>query len=169
MNRIVKFTESKFDAKVPEGGEPGPLEEKLYADLSELLAEATEAFEAMEMRKAAQTVRRIWVLGNEYLQEAAPWTAFKTDVERAGAIVRHGLNLVRLYAALAQPIIPFAAEKIAASVGVELPLPWPSTDARAELNKLPAGQVVAAGEVLFKKIEDAQVAEWTERFGGSEG
>jgi methionyl-tRNA synthetase len=169
MNRIVKFTESKFDAKVPEGGEPGPLEEKLYADLSELLAEAAEAFEAMEMRKAAQTVRRIWVLGNEYLQEAAPWTAFKTDVERAGVIVRHGLNLVRLYAALAQPIIPFAAEKIAASVGVELPLPWPSTDARAELNKLPAGQVVAAGEVLFKKIEDAQVAEWTERFGGSEG
>ena len=108
------------------------------------------------------------MLGNEYLQEAAPWTAFKTDVTRAGVIVRHGLNLVRLYAILAQPIIPFAAEKIAASVGVTLPLAWPSNDARAELNKLPAGQTVAAGEVLFKKIEDTQVAEWTERFGGSE-
>ncbi|MGZ3297788.1 MAG: methionine--tRNA ligase [Asticcacaulis sp.] len=167
VNRIVKFTESKFEAKVPEGGEAGPLEEKLYSDLSELLSEATEAFEAMEMRKAAQAVRRIWVLGNEYLQEAAPWTALKTDRDRAAVIVRHGLNLVRLYAALAQPLIPFAASSIANCVGAELPLGWPSADARVEMNQLTAGQGVAAGEVLFKKVEDTQVAEWAERFGGS--
>lgn len=166
VNRIVKFTESKFEGRAPDGGEAGPLEEKLYADLSALLTEATEAFEAMEMRKAAQAVRRIWVLGNEYLQEAAPWTAFKTDVERAGVIVRHGLNLVRLYAALAQPLIPFTASRIAECVGAELPLGWPSADGRAELNRLAPGQGVASGEVLFRKIEDAQIAEWAERFGG---
>jgi methionyl-tRNA synthetase len=168
VNRITKFTESKFDAVVPAGGEVGPLEEKLYSDLSELLVEATDAFENMEMRKAAQAVRRIWVLGNEYLQEAAPWTAFKTDTDRAAVIVRHGLNLVRLYAILAQPLIPSTAEKIAACVGATLPIAWPSVDARAELSHLALGQKVAAGEVLFKKIEDEQVAEWTERFGGSE-
>lgn len=167
-NRILKFTESKFGGVVPEGGEAGPLEEKLYADLSALLAEATEAFEAMEMRKAAQAVRRIWVLGNEYLQEAAPWTAFKTDVERAGVIVRHGLNLVRLYAVLAQPLMPFAAQSIADCVGVELPLDWPTTDAQAELSKLPAGATVRSGEVLFKKIDDDMVADWAARFGGSD-
>ncbi|MGN6422698.1 MAG: methionine--tRNA ligase [Asticcacaulis sp.] len=166
VNRIVKFTESKFEGRVPEGGEAGPLEDKLYADLSALLTEATEAFEAMEMRKAAQAVRRIWVLGNEYLQEAAPWTAFKSDVARAGVIVRHGLNLVRLYAALAQPLIPFTASRIAECVGAELPLGWPSADGRAELNRLAPGQGVASGEVLFRKIEDTQIAEWAERFGG---
>jgi methionyl-tRNA synthetase len=37
------------------------------------------------------------------------------------------------------------------------------------LNLVPAGQAVAAAQVLFAKIEDAQVAEWTERFGGAEG
>jgi methionyl-tRNA synthetase len=167
-NRILKFTESKFGGVVPEGGEAGPLEEKLYADLSALLAEATEAFEAMEMRKAAQAARRIWVLGNEYLQEAAPWTAFKTDVERAGVIVRHGLNLVRLYAVLAQPLMPFAAQSIADCVGVELPLDWPTTDAQAELSKLSAGATVRSGEVLFKKIDDDMVADWAARFGGSD-
>jgi len=168
VNRIVKFTESKFGGIVPEGGEAGPLEAKLYADLSALLVEATDAFEAIEMRKAAQAVRRIWVLGNEYLQEAAPWTAFKTDPERAAVIVRHGLNLVRLYAVLAQPLIPFAAETIADSVGLSLPQDWPSADAETELAKLAAGTAVKSGEVLFKKIEDDQVAAWAERFGGSE-
>ena len=46
------------------------------------------------MRKAAQALRALWVLGNEYLQEAAPWTAIKTDPERAAVIVRTALNLV---------------------------------------------------------------------------
>jgi methionyl-tRNA synthetase len=35
------------------------------------------------------------------------------------------------------------------------------------LNALPAGRPVKAPEVLFKKIEEAQVAEWIERFGGA--
>ena len=44
---------------------------------------------------------------------------------------------------------------------------WPAVDA-ALLDQLPRGQKVAAAEVLFKKIEDVQVAEWTERFGGAQ-
>ncbi|ESQ80310.1 methionine--tRNA ligase [Asticcacaulis sp. YBE204] len=166
VNRITKFTETKMGGIVPEGGEAGELEEKLYADLSVLLTEATEAFEAMEMRKAAQAVRAIWVLGNVYLQEAAPWTALKTDAVRAGVVVRHGLNLVRLFAALAQPLIPFTAEKIAATVSTTLPLDWPTTDARAELSKLVSGTLVASGEVLFKKIDEDMLADWAARFGG---
>ena len=106
------------------------------------------------------------MLGNEYLQVAAPWTAFKTDVERSAVGVRTGLNLVALFARLAAPVMPFSAEKIAASVGAT-DLSWPEAGAD-HLDVLPRGQTVAAAEVLFKKIEDAQVVEWTERFGGAE-
>ncbi len=166
VNRIVKFAESKFDGAVPEGGEPGPVEAKLESDLRAAIAEATEQFEAMEFRKAAQAVRAAWVLGNEYLQEAAPWTALKTDRDRAAVSVRTGLNLVALFARLAAPILPFTAPKIAASVGVD-DLSWPGADADL-LNVLPAGGKVEPQGVLFAKIEDAQVAEWSERFGGAE-
>ncbi|MFJ6023618.1 methionine--tRNA ligase [Brevundimonas sp. NPDC092305] len=165
VNRIVKFAESKFDGVVPDGGEAGPLEQKLEADLRAGIAEATEQFEAMEFRKAAQALRAVWVLGNEYLQEAAPWTAFKTDVDRAAVGVRTGLNLVALFGRLAAPVMPFSASRIAASVGAS-DLSWPSADALL-LDTLPRGRSVAAGGVLFAKIEDAQVAEWSERFGGS--
>ncbi len=166
VNRIVKFAESKFDGVVPEGGEAGPLEAKLEADLRAALAEATEQFEAMEFRKAAAAVRAAWVLGNEYLQEAAPWTALKTDRDRAAVGVRTGLNLVALFARLAAPILPFTAPTIAASVG-ETDLSWPAADADL-LNTLTVGQKVAPQGVLFTKIEDAQVAEWSERFGGAD-
>ena len=166
VNRIVKFAESKFDGVVPEGGEAGPVEAKLEADIRAAIADATEQFEAMEFRKAAQALRAAWVLGNEYLQEASPWTALKTDRDRAAVGVRTGLNLVALFARLAAPILPFTAPRIAASVGVE-DLTWPVADA-ALLNTLTVGQAVAAQGVLFSKIEDAQVAEWSERFGGAD-
>jgi methionyl-tRNA synthetase len=168
VNRIAKFCESKFEGVVPAGGEPGPLEAALYADLDAGVAELTANLEAIEVRKAAQSLRALWVRGNEYLQEAAPWTAIKTNPDRAAIVVRTGLNLAALFARVSAPFIPFAAEKIAEAFGEPYPGAWPSEGAAAELAKLPAGRAIRAPEVLFKKIEDTQLAEWTERFGGAE-
>jgi methionyl-tRNA synthetase len=168
VNRILKFTESKFDGVIPDGGAPGPLEEKLHADVAARLADLAEQMDAIEVRKSAQALRALWVVGNEYLQEAAPWTAIKTDRDRAAVIVRTALNLAALYARISAPFIPFAAEKIAEAFQLAWPPAWPTTDAAAELSSLPVGLPVRAPEVLFKKIEDDQIAEWTEQFGGAE-
>jgi methionyl-tRNA synthetase len=169
VNRILKFTESKFEGHVPEGGEAGELEARLYQSVSAKLAALTANLATLEMRKAAQELRGLWVLGNEYLQEAAPWTAIKTDPARAAVIVRTALNMVALFARVSAPFIPFTAEKLAEGVGEAYPGSWPSTDAKAELSKLEPGRAVHAPEVLIKKIEDDQLAEWTARFGGAEG
>ena len=167
VNRILKFNEAKFGGVVPAGGEAGPIEEALFARVDAALEQLTASLEGMEFRKAASEVRALWVIGNEYLQEAAPWTAFKTDEVRAAVVVRTALNLVALYARISAPFIPFAAETIAASVG-ETDKTWPSQPAATELARLPAGRAATAPEVLFKKIEDEQIAEWTERFGGAD-
>ncbi len=166
VNRILKFAQTRFDGVIPAGGEPGPLEEKLFAEVAEKLAEVIAQFEAIEIRKTAQALRALWVVGNEYLQEAAPWTAIKTDPVRAAVIVRTAINLVALYARVSAPVIPAAAETIALAIGEPYPPTWPSTDIRSELNRLEAGRAFTVPDVLFKKIEDDQVAEWTERFAG---
>src|SRR6202000_336279 len=99
-------------------------------------------FEALEHRKAAQAVRRIWVLGNEYLTEAAPWTQIKTDPVRAGVIVRTGLNLCALFAAAPQPTLPFASIQIAGALGLEGAPAWPKAQAATELDRLARGEAV---------------------------
>jgi methionyl-tRNA synthetase len=167
VNRILKFTETRFEGVVPSGGADGPLEVKLKADVQAKLVELTGFMEAREFRKSSAALRQLWVLGNQYLTEAAPWTALKTDPERAGVAVRTGLNLVALFARVAEPFIPFTAKVIGESVGVGVgPGLWPDPDRALEL--LTPGQTVKAPEVLFRKIEDTQVAEWRERFGGPE-
>jgi methionyl-tRNA synthetase len=166
VNRILKFAETRFDGETPAGGAPGPLEERLYADLSLKLAELTQRLEEIEIRKSAQALRAIWVLGNENLTEAAPWTALKTDPLRAAMAVRTGINLVALFARLMGPFLPFTAKVVAKAVGETSPPPWPTADAAIELGLIPPGRKVAAPAVLFRKIEDADVALWKERFGG---
>ena len=167
VNRILKFNEAKFGGVVPAEGEIGPIEHALFARVDAALDQLTGSLEAMEFRKAASDVRALWVIGNEYLQEAAPWTAFKTDEARAAVVVRTALNLVALYARISAPFIPFASQTIAASVG-EARTSWPSDPASVELSRLPAGRAVAAPDVLFKKVEDEQMAEWTQQFGGAD-
>ena len=166
VNRILKFCETRYDGVVPAGGEAGDLEHRLYADVSARLADLTAQLEALEFRKAAQALRGLWVLGNEYLTEAAPWTAIKTDPERAAVIVRTGINLVGLFARASAPFIPFAAETTALAVGEGYPGAWPGTDGALELSRIEAGRPVKAPEVLFKKLEDAQIEDWKARFGG---
>jgi len=166
VNRILKFTESRFEGVVPEGGEPGEREAKLAKDVTAKLAELTGYLEEREFRKSTTALRQLWVLGNQYLTEAAPWTAIKTDPARAAVAVRTGLNLVALFAKVSEPFIPFTAETIALSVGEAFPGRWP--EPKDALSILPAGRPVKAPEVLFRKVEDAQVAEWSARFGGAE-
>jgi methionyl-tRNA synthetase len=54
------------------------------------------------------------------------------------------------------------------AVGEVWPPAWPSAEAAAELSRLEPGRPVRAPEVLFRKIDEDQIAEWTERFGGAE-
>ena len=79
VNRCLSFAATRFDATVPQPGEPGPVERQLAIDLDVHLASLRAHHEALAFRKAAEDVRAIWKRANAYLSEAAPWTAIKTD------------------------------------------------------------------------------------------
>jgi methionyl-tRNA synthetase len=169
VNRITKYTASKFDGQVPDTGTPGEAEAWMVAELKERLPRLIEHYEAMEFRKAAAETRAIWAAGNEYLTKAEPWVKYKTDVDAAAIGVRAGLNLAALFGIIAQPIIPAAAKKILDALNIpEENRNFPAADAdfAGLLDALPHGMAISPPEVLFQKIEDTQVAEWTERFGG---
>jgi methionyl-tRNA synthetase len=169
VNRVTKFCATRFEGKVPAGGEYGAEETALMAEVETRIKTYRDFLEAMEFRKALGELRAIWVAGNEYLTRAAPWTAIKTDRDRAAVGVRMGLNLAHLFAHLAWPIIPTSAKKIHDSFG-ETPtvLPWPEGTMLELLDQFEPGQEIPVPDVLFAKITDEQVAEWTLRFGGHE-
>jgi len=164
VSRVTKFARSKFGEAVPEGGQYGPQENALIAEITARLADYETCMDAMDIRKAATELRAIWVAGNEYLQSAAPWTVVKTNPEQAQAQIRLALNLIRLYAILSRPFIPDAAEVMMQAMGSD-DWSWPS-DVSAALAALPPGHAFTVPENLFAKITDEERAEWQTRFDG---
>lgn len=167
VNRITRFTASRFESKVPQFTALGEAEKKLFAELAERLPHLTQMHEQMEYRKAAAETRALWVAGNEYITAAAPWTLFKTDPEAAANAVNISLNLCVFFAEIALPFMPNVAEKILAGFGLTAKdAKWPEGDPAVLLQRLKPGQPITPPDVLFQKIEDEWIAEQVARFGG---
>jgi methionyl-tRNA synthetase len=164
VSRVTKFCRSKFGEAVPTGGEWGPEEQALIDKLQTGLKAYETQMEAIEVRKSANELRALWVLGNEYLQTAAPWSVFKEDPEKAAAQIRLALNLIRIYAVLSAPFIPDAAARMLSAMNT-LDTDWPS-DMTAALTALPDGHAFAVPDVLFAKISDEDRENWQARFVG---
>ncbi|MGE0408772.1 MAG: methionine--tRNA ligase [Amphiplicatus sp.] len=168
VNRITRFCAARFGEAVPGEGAYGEPETALAADLDARINSYTANLVAMEFRKAFADLRAIWVAGNEYLQVAAPWTRIKEDKAAAAASVRAALNLIPLFAALSRPVIPFTADRMFAIFGLDAAAAgrWPAS-AAAALKTLAPGHKFTPPDVLFRKVEDEQIAEWRIKFGAA--
>ena len=165
VSRVTKFCRSKFGEEVPAGGTMGERETALIEELTTKLRAYEGHMDAIEVRKAAAALRSIWVAGNEYLQDAAPWATFKEDPETAAMQIRLALNLIRVYAVLSAPFIPDASARMLSSMNT-LDTDWPS-DLQSALAALPEGHAFTVPDVLFAKITDDQREDWATRFAGT--
>ena len=166
VSRVTKFCRSKFGETVPAGGHYGPLEDALIAELDTRIRAYTTHMDNMEVRKSAQELRAIWVAGNEYLQNAAPWATIKEDEAQAAAQIRIGLNLIALYATLSAPFLPDTAEILGKTLNVPV-TGWPTSAADA-LATLDAGHAFTVPDNLFAKIDDDARSKWENQFSGGE-
>ncbi|MCO4825598.1 MAG: methionine--tRNA ligase [Amylibacter sp.] len=163
VSRVTKFCRSKFSEEIPAGNDYGPAEQAVIDALQTRLTAYETYMADMEIRKAASELRAIWSLGNEYLQEVAPWSVFKTDEAAAATQIRFALNLVPFYAALSEPFIPDAADAL--SDAMNTPLAWPENVAAA-VNLLPVGHAFSVPEITFAKITDDARDEMQAKFAG---
>ncbi|WP_299349707.1 methionine--tRNA ligase [uncultured Shimia sp.] len=165
VSRVTKFCRSKFGEEVPSGGVCGENENALIAELTTRIRAYEDHMAAMEVRKSAQELRAIWVAGNEYLQNAAPWSTFKEDPETAAMQIRLALNLIRLYAVLSSPFIPDAKDALMAAMQTT-DESWPD-DVPAALEALAPGHAFTVPDVTFRKITDEEREDWQARFAGT--
>ncbi|MFD9594765.1 methionine--tRNA ligase [Kitasatospora sp. NPDC059973] len=173
VNRVLSFSRKRFGDDVPAGHAAGEAEQRLGAQIADLLAEYETQLEALNFRKAAQSLRTLWSAGNAYLDEKAPWLQVKTDPEAAALTLRTAMNLIHLYAVVSEPFIPAAAQAMREAFALADDAPartraWVSAEEARALDFVPAGTAFTVPPVLFAKITDEDLAAWTARFGGGE-
>ncbi|HEX2859938.1 MAG TPA: methionine--tRNA ligase [Alphaproteobacteria bacterium] len=170
VNRTLQLTSRNFGNKMPAFGNPQPADMACAEKLNNILARYTTHLERIELRKAVEALRELWVTGNEYLASQEPWQVVKTDKDRAASILNIACGMMVMYAHAMRPIIPFTADKILAlfsnpeSLLKDPAQTWPSS-----LSIMKPGQLefTLPTEVLFPKITDEQRAEWEARFGNT--
>jgi len=136
-------------------------------ELERRVAAYTVCLEDKQFRKATAELRAIWAAGNAYWEQSEPWKAIKADPVQAEVILRTGVNLVRLFALLALPIIPTTASAVLDRVARDVAAHWPD-DVAAELQALGPGTTFGVPDVLFRKLTDDDLEAWTARFGGAD-
>ena len=169
VQRTLKLTEKLFGLTVPSGGDPGAEEAELATALDAALVTYADEMDAMRFRPAAFALRSLWTLGNQYLDKCAPW--HETDTARTACILRTAINVARIEAIVSSAFVPFACERLSATLGLDdNERAWPGS-ARDELDRLAPGRPLHAADPLFPRIGDrstlaAWVAEMESRFGG---
>ena len=158
VSRATKLTDKNFGSVVPAAGE---LDMNLAAAVNEKITELTSSLDACEFRAAIVALRGLYAIGNEYMTENAPWTMVKNgDMAAAAAVLNNCFQLIDLYARVSAPFIPDAAEKIRGVFAASHDLMWPAAFER----RVKDGETFTVPENLFERIDDARVAELTEKF-----
>ena len=171
VSRLTKFALSKYGKKIPEGKKYTQHEFDTVLEIEKIFKNYDEAMTKIEIRKAASHLRKIWSIGNEYLQRSQPWMIIKTDEAEAAKAIRFAFNLMLFFSDISEPFIPETATKIKNCLGKSADkIQWPSLEENftSIFEKVEVGQEFNPIENLFTKIEDDKTMSLEKKFAGNQ-
>ena len=153
VNRAVVLTHKYFAGKVPPCASLTDMDKEVLAEVPRLKASIESNIENYKFREALKDAMAIARLGNKYISDTEPWKVAKTDMERTGTILNISLQICADLAVAFEPFTPFAAERLRKMLCAE-DLSW---DILGRPTILPANHIIGEAELLFSKIEDAEI------------
>ena len=169
VSRLTKFTLSKFGRAIPKGTQYGREEMDTISEIEKIFKNYDDALTKIEIRKATSSLRKIWSIGNEYLQRSQPWMLIKTNEAEAAKSIRFGFNLMLFFSDISHPFIPETAYKIRNSLSKSYANgQWPSINKNftSIFEKVQIGEEISPIENLFSKIDDSYVLDLEKEFRG---
>jgi methionyl-tRNA synthetase len=171
LNRTLAVLRKNYEAGLPcsaveaaaAGGAAGEQQQQqhpLVAACEQQVAAAAAAYEQLAPHQAVEAVLAISAAGNLYLEQTAPWTAFKkgTDADKAaaGAALVAVLETARILAVALSPITPGLSSRIYQQLGLgEGPLDGRVTWSDTAWGQLQAGHGTADPQPVFARLDDA--------------
>jgi methionyl-tRNA synthetase len=156
VHRVLTFTCQHMKGCVPSSNHLLEKDEALIAKMHELISVASSSYEEFSLRKAAATLMEMASACNVYFDHQKPWVLKKDPncAQDLESVMYTCLEAIRLMALVATPMIPDTASKILQFLNLPVAVNW-------ELfiqDRLKSGSPLKVPEVLFKKIEDEQIA-----------
>ncbi len=150
VNRWQKIVTDDYGRKVPQPTKTADADRAVIAEVRGLVQSVADDLEAFRFKSALGRIMDGFRACNRFIDAAAPWKSRKTDAEQCATTIYTCIQCTRTLGVLLTPFLPFAGDKIRASLGVE-PDAWTWNQAADEL---PAGHALGpVPEILFKRLE----------------
>ena len=164
LNRTLNLLKKNCDGKIPIDTSTVAEGHPLRALAAERAPMVASAFNKMRFHDACETALSLSGRGNQFLEETAPWTAFKKGDDAAKAEAAAGLasvlEAVRIVAVMLSPVTPALSRRIYQQLGLGdaafESLQW---EGGTEWGGLHAGHETAAPEPVFTRLEGDWVTE----------
>lgn len=152
IHRTLTFINTRFNNRVPTPTILDEDDKHILETLKDKVEIIAKEIEACKLQSAVSNVMSISRLGNQYLNEKAPWNFIKKDNEKAANTIYVAAQLVKALAIVSAPFTPFVAEKLWSMLNL------PGTVHKQRWNEalklLEAGHKIGKAKPLFRKIEE---------------
>ena len=159
VNRALQLTKKYFNGIVPEAGELTDYDRETLKEFSGVKEEVEKLLNNFKFRDAQKEAMNLARIGNKYLADTEPWKLAKTDMPRVQTILNFALQLVANLAIAFEPFLPFSSKKLREMLNLES-FDWANL---GKIDLLPAGHTLGEPQLLFEKIEDAEIDAQTAR------
>lgn len=168
VHRVLVFICQRLSSRVPQRGPLHEVDAVFLRQMDLLVAEAAQAYETFHLRRASQLLMDLAQLGNGYFDAKKPWMLAK-DAAHKGALdttLSCCIDCIQNLALVASPILPQAAQKIWQMLGFSNELAKENWEKIAKDSVSPH-QKLGEPQILFRKIEDAEIEEEIAKLGRS--
>lgn len=156
VNRTLMFVQKNFHNRVPDPGDLTEEDQNYLAYLKSAPAEIGSFYERYRFRDGLLAVMNVARTANKYFNDTAPWKTIKENPGRCATTLNVCLQTVRTLAILIEPVLPNSAQKIWHMLNISEPLAQQNWD-DAGVVALEAGHTIGESEILFSRIEDAEI------------
>ncbi len=164
VNRTLVLTHKYFEGKVPQHAATLlDVDKDVIKAIQHAKTAIGENIEKYKFRDALSDLMNLARAGNKYLADTEPWKVYKTDVERVQTILYISLEITAYLAALGEPFLPHASEKILSMLNLNH-LNW-TNDLSGQVLK--PGHQLGEAKLLFEKIEDDVIEKQVEKLNAT--
>jgi methionyl-tRNA synthetase len=159
INRVLVFAKNNCGGVVPPMHTLQPIDKEFLENVHKMIDHAAANYESFKVRRASQVMMELAQLGNIYFDAKRPWLDAKAP-ERKPAMettIACCLECLKAMALISYPIIPDTAGELWKMLGFVSWIQDVSWDHVAQ-QSIPEGQTLEEPKILFKRIEDEQIA-----------
>ncbi len=156
INRTMQFAQRTFGGVVPSAGTLLDRDMAFLEEFHRTADTVAELYDRFRFKDGVQATMSLARACNKYFNDEEPWKTAKTDSARCAATIHCCLQACHALSVLIHPILPFTSATLRdmLAVAADAPFTWDA----AWNWRLPEGHVLGEPRLLFRKIDDAEIA-----------